>query len=304
MDNRPDIWHHLRDHQTPPPPEVIQRLQQALSEINTDADRAAVPDGNGVGAPERLRLERLRLQRLQWEPIAPPAFLRGSILNAITRSEEAQPRGALRVFPKKWLYSGIAASLLLLLASVTVYKILTSDKPGSTDKNNTTAKITPIASSRTTVDTVKTSDSATATNIASAEDLPSAATDSISPAVTAKPEHWRLRLDGHSIRLVDNDPLFTFTSYHYPEMGNFMEQKAGEEIKISVDQYTNILVSKQAAAMIREMYKTRSNGKPTRKARKMKERLEAWKKADEKRFDSTTGFNPTDPLDLAEFIFK
>jgi len=283
MDNRPDIWHHLRDHQTPPPPEAVQGLQQALSEINADANR---------------------LERLQQEPIAPPAFLRGSILNAIARSEEAPPRGALRVFPKKWLYGGIAASLLLLLASVTMYKILTSDKSGVADKNNTTAKIAPVASSRTTVDTVKTSDSAAATNIVSIENMPSAATDSISPVVTVKPEHWRLRLDGHSIRLVDNDPLFTFTSHHYPEIGSFMEQKEGEEIKINVDQYTNILVSKQAAAMIREMYKTRSNGKPTRKARKMKERLEAWKKADEKCFDSTTRFNPTDPLDLAEFIFK
>jgi hypothetical protein len=299
MDKRPDIWHHLRDHQTPPPPEVIQRLKQALSEINADANLAAVPDDNGAGAQERLRLERL-----QQEPIVPPAFLRGSILNAITRSEEAPPPGALRVFPKKWLYSGIAASLLLLLASVTMYKILISDKSGSYDKNNAKAKIAPIASSGATVDTVKASDSAAATNIASVEDMPSAATDSISSAVTAKPEHWRLRLDGHSIRLVDNDPLLTFTSYHYPEMGSFMEQKAGEEIKINVDQYTNILVSKQAAAMIREMYKTRSNGKLTRKARKMKERLEGWKKADEKRFDSTTRFNPTDPLDLAEFIFK
>jgi hypothetical protein len=77
-----------------------------------------------------------------------------------------------------------------------------------------------------------------------------------------------------------------------------------KDMKVHLDQYTNIVISKQVIAMIKEMYQVRSNGKPTRRARKMKERLEDWKKADEKHFDSTAFFNAADPFDLAEFILK
>jgi hypothetical protein len=271
MDKRPDIWFHLRDHETPPPPELEQRLRESLF-------------SNGA------------LERLQQEEIAPPAFLRESITGIINKS---------MVVRRRFIYGSIAAALLLLLTGVTVYKTLFTGKENS-PKDNTIDKIksAPIASVQA-ADSLKSVDTSRTASVASSENLPTPATDStISPAMAKHDRSWTLRVDGHSIHLVDNDPLFTLTSYHYPEIGNFLEQKEGEEIKINVDQYTNIVISKQAAAMIREIYKTRSNGKPTRKARKMKERLEYWKKADEKHFDGAAHFNPADPIDLAEFIFK
>jgi hypothetical protein len=273
MDKRPDIWFYLRDHETPPPPELEQRLHEALY-------------GNGT------------LSRLQQEEIAPPVFLSEAIRSAVIGKRQ-------RPFRRRFMYGSIAAALLLLLTGVTVYKTLFTGKANS-PKENTIDKIknAPIASARA-ADSLTSADTSRAATVASSENLPTIATDSaISAAMIKHDRSWALRVDGHSIRLVDNDPLFTLTSYHYPEIGNFLEQKAEEEIKISVDQYTNIVISKQAAAMIREMYKTRSNGKPTRKARKMKERLEYWKKADEKHFDGAGHFNPIDPIDLAEFIFK
>lgn len=283
MDKRPDIWFHLRDHETPPPPELAQRLRESLFD-------------NGA------------LERLQQEEIAPPAFLRESITGIINKSM-ADRSGVTgkgqQSFRRRLIYGSIAAALLLLLTGVTVYKTLFTGKANS-PKDNTIdkIKIAPIASAQA-ADSLKSVDTSRTASVASSENLPTTATDStISTAIAKHDRSWTLRVDGHSIRLVDNDPLFTLTSYHYPEIGSFLEQKEGEEIKINVDQYTNIVISKQAAAMIREMYKTRSNGKPTRKARKMKERLEYWKKADEKHFDGATHFNPADPTDLAEFIFK
>ncbi len=267
MDKRPDIWFHLRDHQTPPPPEVQLRVREALY-------------GSGL------------LSRLQQEEIAPPVFLREAIRSGTIGKRQ-------QLFRRRLIFGSIAASLLLLLTTISIYKNLTTGKA-----NSSIIKSSPIASARTT-DSLKSADTNRTATTVSSGDLPTAATDSTASAAIVKHDRiWTLRLDGHSIRLVDNDPLFTFTSYHYPEIGNYLEQKTGEEIKINVDQYTSIVISKEAADMIREMYKTRSNGKPTRRARKMKERLENWKKADEKHFDGSAHFNPADPVDLAEFIFK
>ncbi|HEY4288998.1 MAG TPA: hypothetical protein VGN00_17970 [Puia sp.] len=271
----------MRDHQTPPPPELQQRLREALYD-------------NGA------------LERLQQEETAPPAFLRESITGTISKS--VPDRSGItgkghQLFRRKLIYGSIAASLLLLLTGISIYKTLTSGNVNS-PKNNTVIKSAPIVSVPRG-DSLKSADTSGFAAIASSGDLPAAAAGStVSGDIVKHGRIWTLRLDGHSIRLVDNDPLFTFTSYHYPEIANYLEEKAGEEIKVNVDQYTNIVISKQAALLIREMYKTRSNGKPTRRARKMKERLENWKKADEKHFDGSAHFNPADPVDLAEFIFK
>lgn len=281
MDKRSDIWFYLRDHQTPPPSELKQRLLESLA-------------GHCV------------LQRLQNEETTPPAFLRESITGILYPSKPGQSRiigHGWQFFRTKRIYGSIAASFLLLLTGVTFYTTLLTRKANAPKGNGIVQSgpivFVPAADSLRSRDT-----SQTATAISSGS-LPAAATDSTITVAVAKHErNWTLRIEGHSVRLVDNDPLFTFTSYHYPEIGSFLEQKTDEEIKINVDQYTNIVISKQAAVMIREMYKTRSNGTPTRKARKMKERLEHWKQADEKYFDGAGNFNPADPVDLAEFIFK
>jgi len=278
MDKRPDIWFHLRDHQTPPPPELQRRVRESL-------------------------FDNSLLERLQQEEATPPDFLRTAITGTIRKSmtERSGVTGKVQqLFRRRLIYGSIAASLLLLLTGTAIYKTITHKAPAP--KDNVTIKNVPIASAQT-ADSLKSADTSRTSIAVSSEDLPAAETDSATSAIVKHDRIGSLHLDGHSMRLVDNDPLFTFTSYHYPEIGNYLE-KVGEEIKITVDQYTNIVISQQAALMIREMYKTRSNGKPTRRARKMKERLEYWKKADEKRFDGALRLNPADPIDLAEFIFK
>jgi len=270
----------LRDHQTPPPPELQRRVRESLFD-------------NGA------------LERLQQEETTPPDFLRTAITGTIRKSTPDRS-GAIgkgqELFRRRLIYGTIAASLLLLLTGTAIYKSLTGKAVSS--KDNVAIKRAPIASAQM-ADSLMSADTSRSAIAVSSETLPTTETDSATSAAVVRHDRiGSIHLDGHSMRLVDNDPLFTFTSFHYPEIGNYLEQKEGEEIKITVDQYTNIVISQQAAGMIREMYKTRSNGKPTRKARKMKERLEYWKKADEKRFDGASRLNPADPIDLAEFIFK
>jgi len=111
-------------------------------------------------------------------------------------------------------------------------------------------------------------------------------------------------IEGHPLALVDNDLLVTFTSFRYPEIGEYIGQEGEYDLRIHVDQYTNIALSPTMAGFIKEMYSYRKNGKPTRKARKTKERLERWQAADQKQFDSSARSNPIDPFDLGDFLFR
>jgi len=114
----------------------------------------------------------------------------------------------------------------------------------------------------------------------------------------------RPSIEGHPLTLVDNDLLFTFTSFRYPQIAGFINPEADHDLKIHIDQYTNITLSPVMAGFIKDLYGSRNNGKPTRKARKTKERLEKWQAEDQKRFDSSRLSNPLDPFDLADFLFR
>jgi len=127
--------------------------------------------------------------------------------------------------------------------------------------------------------------------------IPPPASDTV-VAVKQKPvtvdERPTVYVEGHSYSLVDNDLLLTLTNFNYP---------LAHRVSVPQGLYSGLAISDQAAAMIDAAQETRPNGKPTRKARKMKRRLDDWKKADEKRFDKE-GSNVLDPFDLGAFIFK
>jgi hypothetical protein len=102
---------------------------------------------------------------------------------------------------------------------------------------------------------------------------------------------------------VDNSPLITLISYKYPRLKQLIDGMRDAGFRIKLDQYTNIVLSSSMAVMIKELYDTRSNGQPSRKARKTKERLQKWRADDENEFDGDRFSNPLDPIDLASFVF-
>ncbi len=122
-----------------------------------------------------------------------------------------------------------------------------------------------------------------------------------------KPENYfrshRVGAEGKEFTLVDDDLLVTLTGFHYDAIPGFITRE-DKDITIKVDEYASISISPEMHKMMKRMYCYRSPGLPTRKARKERERLEGWKKADEAFFDGQTGKNPLDPADLAEFLFK
>ncbi len=300
MDNRPDIWSRLQDHEMTPPKELFDRLLLAIRATHARTDNPPVnPPSLHAPAENGIR----SLERLQQYTTPPPAFIQTAIRNSTIGS------GSRRFgwFPRfRFFYAAIAACLVIV-SGIVVYRMSTSRQPHIKDvvgKTTTPASVSPVQQDAPGPLNPAEDSSGAATAVtgnATDSTFTASTVANITPGINRQ-QVWYI--DHRSFPLVDNDLLVTLTSFKYPEIADHVGKASDQAMKIRLDQYTNIVISKEVVTMIKEMYETRSNGKPTRKARKMKGRLEDWKKADEKHFDSTAFFNAADPIDLAEFIFK
>ncbi len=109
------------------------------------------------------------------------------------------------------------------------------------------------------------------------------------------------------IQLYDNDIFFTLISYKGGKnstLQKFFADNTYAEKKISLNKYSYVNLSDKMVAMLQDIYLTKKNGKPARKAKKTKKKFDKWKKKDEKYFDSNMQKNPIDVIDLSDFILK
>ncbi len=112
----------------------------------------------------------------------------------------------------------------------------------------------------------------------------------------------RIGINGSQYTVKDNDYLGTFASFTETSMPSFLRTEKPIATTVTVDKYTSITISEGMAAILKKTYKTRRNGKPTRRARKQKEKIAKWKKADADYFNQNSTNNPLDPMDLGDFI--
>jgi hypothetical protein len=122
------------------------------------------------------------------------------------------------------------------------------------------------------------------------------------PAVTDVPLATELLINGSKFTIVDNDYLATFASFNESNLPEFLKVDKPVATQITIDDYASITITEGMGAMMKKMYKTKKSGKPTRRARKQKEKLEKWKKADADFFNPNANLNPLDPIDLGNFI--
>lgn len=113
-----------------------------------------------------------------------------------------------------------------------------------------------------------------------------------------------MKINGGSFSIIDNDYLVTFTSFNEANLPLFLQADKPVATLITVDNYTDITISEGMGAMMKKMYKTKKSGKPTRRARKQREKLDKWKKADADYFNNNSTSNPLDPMDLGNFILS
>ncbi len=116
------------------------------------------------------------------------------------------------------------------------------------------------------------------------------------------PVPTELLINGSKFTIVDNDYLATFASFNETNLPEFLKADNPVATQITIDDYASITITEGMGAMMKKMYKTKKSGKPTRRARKQKEKLEKWKKADTNFFNPNANLNPLDPIDLGNFI--
>ena len=311
MNHRPDIWRRLQDHETTPPQELSERVLHAFRATHALSADHPHPDqapANPLPADPSLRASTengLRsLERLQQYTTPPPAFMQAAIRNSTIGSG---PRRNGWFPPFRFFYGAVAACLLIV-AGLVFYLVEVSTQKRTKDvarKTTTPASVLPAQQDTAALQSIAGDSSGVAAAAVTGDATDSTTAGSTADNITIRANRPQaLYIDHRSFPLVNNDLLVTFTSFRYPEIADHVGKADDKDMRVHLDQYTNIVISKQVVAMIKEMYQTRSNGKPTRRARKMKDKLEDWKKADEKHFDSTAFFNAADPIDLAEFIFK
>jgi len=278
MNNRFDKWRSLQDHETPPPADAYDRLRRRLflvTEAGSDLTRSHL------------------LHRLREHSVTPPPFLCSAIKNKVL--EQGRPN---RLFTQRGRIITAAACLLLIVSGIFLFR--SGNHPpvqpvvAARGKNPVPPGVTQTAKADSTVTAA----------VAPTQPPPLAATGTTGSSSHIAPPHLNPGIGGHHIVLLDNDLLFTFTSFRYPELYDCIDQDDSHNLRIYVDQYANIMLSPTMSGFIRDMYRFRKNGQATRKARKTKEKLEKWRTLDQKRFDSGDRANPLDPLDLGEFLFR
>ena len=273
MTDRHDIWHHLKDHEALPPQEVFERLRQTLEAGNVMQNAEGEED----------------MERLQQHEVMPPAFLG----RRIEKRLGIRPR----VFGKVRWYLSAAACLVLIVAGWLVYRNYDTGETGIAAGKKTQRPAIQKGPATLPADTLLKRDTSRMLAGKTATDTHAATHDEISV-------HRVFSIGGQAVSVTDNDLLVTFTSFVYPDVPAYLTRNTDKPLKIDVDQYTRLYVSRIMLDMMKETYQVLPNGKPARKARRMKRRLDNWKEKDQKRFDKGNEANPLDPVDLAEFIFR
>lgn len=109
-------------------------------------------------------------------------------------------------------------------------------------------------------------------------------------------------LDGTNYRIKDREYFVYLTSFNYKEVPSVFRQNAAEKVLLYTDNSTAISLSPAMVKMMKKLYTTRTGGRPTRRAEKLKKRLNKWKEADEVFFDRNLDKNPMNPVDLGSFL--
>jgi hypothetical protein len=225
-----------------------------------------------------------------------------------------------------------AAIVLLCIAGYFMYNKTSNTTEGTSMANNTnTSNIVIPSPNNSTIDAPvigdSTDQSITAPNVSNPQDIATINTtktakrfintttakkekiayskrSSTSKLKKATPVKEVFTLNGENFTILENDYLATFSNFTPDKLPLFLQAETPAETQITIDKYSYFNVTEGMGAMMKKMYATKSNGTPTRSARKQKLKLETWKKADSTYFAPNSNLNPLDPRDLGNLILN
>jgi hypothetical protein len=315
-DKHIDILKSLKNCHIKPPSNLFKRIWRVLKMGKANSRDSSFPitdlTENRDNDQEHYVASEIEIFRsLQNYIVTPPAFstlnIADSIANKTNASFTQKPSQVVR-----FKYFGkVAAAILVISCAIWIgYNKINSKNEGeSTVGNVLTKNGLPHDANNTPVNNVSTGIKSNADN----NNLKSISKKQSLFARVDKRDRINtksnLKSPGNSIainsydKLIDNDILLTLVSYNYTDYQPLLSE-IKKDNKIKLDQFSYITVSDKMNSLLKKMYATKRNNRPTRKAKKLRTKIEKWKKSDENHFDANTNNNPVDAIDLSEFIFK
>lgn len=277
------ILNKLRDFEKEPPVSFFESIKQR-SHFATDI---AAPTASSEAA----------LTELKNYSVNPPAYLYQRILNLV--KELREPAKVIKL--QSYLRAAAVAASVLLVAGI--WKLVSKNEVEPINDGVVTISNTkPIENT-----VVQPKPDTNKPQIAPAPKNNIIAFTNLRPKeikeLPAAPDTFSILIDGASFVVKNNDLYSTFTSLEYNNLPAFIAAPEPKPYRLRIDKSTAINLSESMVGMMQKMYRTRSNGKPTRKAIRMKKKMDKWKDADQTYFDKNVEKNPIDPIDLGEFLF-
>ena len=218
----------------------------------------------------------------------PPTHLYGKVIKLIFKENKQGKVVSFNAFVKI-----AAAACAIFIVGLWALK---SNSPGKVAEQPITASVMQpaVIESLTGADTVDATPEHTKQHVAKS---------SLPVKVKKVGEKYDIIIDNEVFTVSDNDLFASFTSFDPDNLPEFITSTDSKSVVIRVDKSTSINLSQGMASLLQDLYKVKSNGKPTGKARRTKRKFDKWKEADSKYFDDKVQKNPMDPVDLGEFLF-
>lgn len=123
---------------------------------------------------------------------------------------------------------------------------------------------------------------------------------------SAKPLKQKVQMtkvffDGVEIPIENNEILYSLINFKH---GQSIKWKKSQQ-QIQLNNYSGISISPYISDVIEDLYRTKKNGKSTRKARRAANKIKSWRRADMRNFDRKRNINknPLDIIDLGDNIY-
>lgn len=295
------IFKSLQQYAVNPPPELYPGLWQKINSLpqpdkallQSILDNSDTANGNDLTGTGQ---EFAALQSYIDKENIPPPFDLQKIKEALANNKplSAAPGRSVAV---RWLYRAVAAAILVT-GVVLIYVNIGGNKETTVTGNNN-QQAHPAIGKKEQVAELK--DSNTLINKHDITVNTNKGNTGISQQEKQTPVVTGNTLSGTTI--LNDDFFYTLTSFTTNEAAAFFSGLQKDK-KVTVNNYCYVNISDEMAFFLKQSYAVNRRNKYTWKARRMRAKLNRWKKADEKYFDNEPGKDPLDITDLSEFLFK
>ena len=279
-DKHIDILKSLQHCQIKPPPNLFKRIWSVLKKHKANSEDSSlsgtISSEDNIDYAEEYHGAEIEIFRsLQNYIVTPPAFSTLKIGSAIDNDNAIYlAKKPVRII--KFRYFGRVAAAILIIGCGVWFG---HNKKKSNNENEA------VTTNVSTQNNLPGTSTKPVTNTGIVESKINNHTTSKTVLIAKADKHDHINITGnlrktdrartHSQagKLVDNDILLTLVSYNYTDyMPLLSEIKKNNKIKL--DQFSYVTISDKMNSILKKMYATKRNNKPTRKAKRIRAKIE------------------------------